>query len=208
MPTANVAVLDFILPALCPPPSLSFSLYLKNLFRASGCSAPVHYTAMVAMVTTRSTSLSPCSTALSIIHQRQLRYALPRTKRSLACFRQPRDAVGVGKAYPPTQPLSPLCCAAGRSVCGCSVWVPDGCMYQCSGEKRGENGEVERTAGRRDCHYQMWSATGVSHRCSCMRCRGRLRALNNSNKEEKKKWALGMTGPGLIIRWVEHQKNH
>ena len=25
-------------------------------------------------------------------------------------------------------------------------------------------------AGRRDGHYQMWSATRVSHRCSCVRC--------------------------------------
>lgn len=186
MPTASVAVLDFILPALCPPPSLSFSLYLKNLFRASGCSAPVHYTAMVAMVTTRSTSLSPCSTALSIIHQRQLRYALPRKKRSLACFRQPRDAVGVGKAYPPTQPLSPLSAVLLAAVCVC---VGAACGFRtdvCINAAGRREERMERTAGRRDCHYQMWSATGVSHRCSCMRCRGRLRALNNSNKEEKK----------------------
>lgn len=149
MPTANVAVLDFILPALCPPPSLSFSLYLKNLFRASGCSAPVHYTAMVAMVTTRSTSLSPCSTALSIIYQRQLRYALPRKKRSLACFRQPRDAVWCRQSLSPhPTPLPSLLCCWPQCV-----WVQrvgSGRMYVSMqrGEERREwrGGEDGRPA--------------------------------------------------------------
>lgn len=66
------------------------------------------------------------------------------------------------------QSLIPLSLAA-VCVCGCGYSVGSGRMYLNAAGRREENGEVERTDGRRDCHYyQMWSATGVSHRCSCM----------------------------------------
>ena len=100
------------------------------------------YTAK-AMLTMGSTSPSPCSTALSIIHPSATAQARARGLGRSGCLLASGSRGNAVWCRQSIIPL-PLCCAAGCSVC--VVWVQRGFRADASKNaagRREENGEVE-----------------------------------------------------------------